>query len=124
MLDSNPYMMPMNELLSYIFEIICAVSIVVAVTICLGICFRFWEKRNIRKLYIEHDSLHEKREKTLNETIKNLQTSLHKHQNNVQISNKEHKQREQDLNKKILQLEKKLQDETEKRKNTITKEKW
>lgn len=71
----------------------------------------------------EHDSLHKEREETLNETIKNLQSSLHKHQNNVQASSTEHKQREQELNKKIVQLEKDLQDETEKRKKVLSQKK-
>ena len=71
----------------------------------------------------EHDSLHKEREETLNETIKNLQSSLHKHQNNVQASSTEHKQREQDLNKKIVQLEKDLQQETENRKKVLSQKK-
>ena len=71
----------------------------------------------------EHDSLHKEREETLNETIKNLQSSLHKHQNNVQASSTEHKQREQELNKKIVQLEKDLQQETESRKKVLSQKK-
>ena len=71
----------------------------------------------------EHDSLHKEREETLNETIKNLQSSLHKHQNNVQASSTEHKQREQELNKKIVQLEKDLQQETENRKKVLSQKK-
>ena len=71
----------------------------------------------------EHESLHKEREETLNETIKNLQSSLHKHQNNVQASSTEHKQREQEYKNKIVQLEKDLQDETEKRKKVLSQKK-
>ena len=71
----------------------------------------------------EHDSLHKEREEKLNTTIQNLQSSLHKHQNNVQASSTEHKQREQDLNKKIVQLEKDLQQETENRKKVLSQKK-
>lgn len=71
----------------------------------------------------EHDSLHQEREEHLNQTIQNLQSALHQHQNNVQASSTEHKQREQDLNKKIAQLEKDLQDETERRKKVLSQKK-
>ena len=71
----------------------------------------------------EHDSLHQEREEHLNQTIQNLQSALHTHQNNVQASSTEHKQREQELNKKIVQLEKDLQDETEKRKKVLSQKK-
>jgi predicted Holliday junction resolvase-like endonuclease len=71
----------------------------------------------------EHDSLHQEREEHLNQTIQNLQSALHQHQNNVQASSTEHKQREQDLNKKIVQLEKDLQDETERRKKVLSQKK-
>ena len=71
----------------------------------------------------EHDSLHQEREEHLNQTIQNLQSALHQHQNNVQASSTEHKQKEQDLNKKIVQLEKDLQDETDKRKKVLSQKK-
>ena len=71
----------------------------------------------------EHDSLHQEREEHLNQTIQNLQSALHQHQNNVQASSTEHKQREQELNKKIVQLEKDLQQETESRKKVLSQKK-
>ena len=71
----------------------------------------------------EHDSLHKEREETLNETIKNLQSSLHKHQNNVQASSNRKQTKRTRPKQKIVQLEKDLQDETDKRKSFIA-EKW
>lgn len=71
----------------------------------------------------EHDSLHQEREEHLNQTIQNLQSALHQHQNNVQASSTEHKQREQEYKNKIDTLEKNLQDETEKRKKVLSQKK-
>lgn len=71
----------------------------------------------------EHDSINKEREETLNQTIQNLQSSLHKHQNNVQANSTEHKQREQEFKNKIIKLEKNLEDETEKRKKVLSQKK-
>ena len=77
----------------------------------------------LRQRLNEHDSLHKDREETLNQTIKNLQSSLDKQQNNVQSKSSEHKQREKDLSNKIIELEKKLDSETESRKKILSQKK-
>lgn len=77
----------------------------------------------LRQRLNEHDSLHKDREETLNQTIKNLQSSLDKQQNNVQSNSSEHKQREKDLSNKIIELEKKLDSETESRKKILSQKK-
>lgn len=122
--------MPYN-LLSYMFEGICILIIVGLIWYILqnskqddGVVDEVRNENEFLKLRLnEHDSLHREREEALNTTIKNLQSSLDKQQNNTQFNSQEYKQKESEYKNKIDTLEKNLQDETERRKKVLSQKK-
>lgn len=81
------------------------------------------ENEFLRTRLNAHDVEHQTREENFNTTIKNLQSSLDKQQNNVQSSSQDYKQKEKQLQTKIIDLEKKLDDETIARKKVLSQKK-